>query len=299
MSKEVTAGHALALFTILIWGSTFISTKMLLDDFSPVEILFIRFLIGFLALCVMCPRVLHLEDRRQEIYFILAGLTGICLSYMLENTALLYTMSSNIAVIVAMSPFFTAMIMHIFFRGEEKLRGWFFLGFAVSIVGVALISFNGAELKFNPLGDLIAIASSLLWAVYCVLVKKISSFGYGEMQITRRTFAYGLIFTVPFLFITGFDPDWSAFGEVSTIANYLFLGLGASAICFSTWAYSTKVLGAVGVGVYLYLMPVVTMIVSSIFLGEPVTVMSVTGVALTLSGLAIYEYGDRIRTADP
>ncbi len=299
MEKGVSAGHALALFTILIWGSTFISTKMLLDDFSPVEILFIRFLIGFLALCVMCPRILRLEDRRQEVYFILAGLTGICLSYMLENTALLYTMSSNIAVIVAMSPFYTAIMVHFFFPGEEKLHGWFFLGFIVSILGVALISFNGAKLEFNPLGDLIAIASAFLWAVYCVLVKKIASFGYGELQVTRRTFAYGLVFTVPFLFITGFDPNWGAFGEVSTIVNYLFLGLGASAICFSTWAYSTKKLGAVGVGVYMYLMPVVTMIVSAIFLGEPVTVMSATGVALTLSGLAISEYGDRIRPADP
>lgn len=298
MGKEVTAGHALALFTVIVWGSTFISTKMLLDDFSPAEILFFRFLIGFFALCALCPHILRVEDRRQEVYFILAGLTGICLSYVLENTALIYTMSSNIAVIMAMSPFFTAIMIHFFFPGGESLRGWFFLGFAVSIIGVALISFNGAELQFDPFGDLIAIASAVLWSVYCVLVKKIASFGYGEIQVTRRTFLYGLVFTVPIMFFTGFDPDWGSFAEATTWINYLFLGLGASAICFSTWAYSTKVLGAVGVGVYLYLMPVVTMIVSAIFLDEPVTVMSATGVALTLCGLAIHEYGDRIRIGD-
>lgn len=59
MAATDTRGHLLAFLTIAIWGTTFVSTKVLLTEFQPVEILFYRFLIGFLALLALRPR--HLE----------------------------------------------------------------------------------------------------------------------------------------------------------------------------------------------------------------------------------------------
>ena len=67
-------GHLAAFITILIWGTTFISTKVLLKTFSPVEILFIRFVMGYLALWLVCPRILRPDSRRQEPLFAAAGL---------------------------------------------------------------------------------------------------------------------------------------------------------------------------------------------------------------------------------
>ena len=66
METNPARGHLAALLTIVIWGTTFISTKVLLRAFAPVEILFLRFVLGFLALALMCPRRLKLTDRRQE-----------------------------------------------------------------------------------------------------------------------------------------------------------------------------------------------------------------------------------------
>ena len=108
-----------ALFSAIVWGVTFVSTKALLGDFEPVEILIIRMSIGFLVLCVLCPRLLHVTDRRQEIWFAAAGLCGICLYYLLENIALTYTMASNVGVIVAVAPFFTAMVMQLVERSTS------------------------------------------------------------------------------------------------------------------------------------------------------------------------------------
>ena len=85
---DKTRGHAAAIITIFVWGVTFISTKILLTGFLPVEILFCRFVIGYLALFAICPRLLPYGGLRQEVYFIAAGLTGICLYYLLENIAL-------------------------------------------------------------------------------------------------------------------------------------------------------------------------------------------------------------------
>ena len=89
---DKTRGHAAAIITIFVWGVTFISTKILLTGFLPVEILFCRFVIGYLALFAICPRLLPYGGLRQEAYFVAAGLAGICLYYLLENIALTYTL---------------------------------------------------------------------------------------------------------------------------------------------------------------------------------------------------------------
>lgn len=115
-------GHIAALVTIVIWGTTFISTRILLTDFTPIEILFFRFLLGLIALIIVYPKRLKLSDRKQELIFAAAGLCGICLYYLLENIALTYTMASNVGVIISIAPFFTAVLSHIFMRSEEKLN---------------------------------------------------------------------------------------------------------------------------------------------------------------------------------
>ena len=102
--KEIT-GHVFALISIFIWGTTFISTKILLEAFSPIEILFLRFTIGFAVLLAVYPHRLKVKERKQELYFAAAGLCGITLYYLLENIALTYTFASNVGVIISIAPF--------------------------------------------------------------------------------------------------------------------------------------------------------------------------------------------------
>ena len=87
MRGDSTAGHLASLLTIIIWGTTFISTKILLTDFQPVEILFFRFVMGLLALLVVYPQPLKGTNRQQELTFAAAGLCGICLYYLLPSTS--------------------------------------------------------------------------------------------------------------------------------------------------------------------------------------------------------------------
>lgn len=127
MANKHTAGHLSALLTIIIWGTTFISTKILLVDFQPVEILFFRFIMGLLALLAVYPHRLKGTTRRQEFTFVAAGLCGICLYYLLENIALTYTLASNVGVIISVAPFFTAILSHLVMK-EEKAAGKFLPG---------------------------------------------------------------------------------------------------------------------------------------------------------------------------
>ena len=178
MRQTAWAGHGAALLTILIWGTTFISTKVLLTSFQPVEILFLRFVLGFLALCLIYPRRLRLGERRQELWFAAAGLCGVTLYYLLENIALTYTLAYNVGVLVSVSPVFTALFSHFLLR-REKLCPAFFAGLAVALAGVVLLSYNGsAVLKLDPRGDVLALLAAAIWSAYSLITRHISSFGY-------------------------------------------------------------------------------------------------------------------------
>lgn len=289
MQKNQLAGHLMALVTVFIWGTTFISTKVLLKSFSPLEILFLRFLMGFLALYAACPRRLKIADKKQELYFAAAGLCGVTLYFLLENIALTYTLASNVGVIVSISPFLIALLAHFFLDGE-RLRPQFFVGFAVALTGIFLISFNGsAVLRLNPAGDMLAALAAVTWAFYSVLTRKIGAFGYNTIQTTRRVFFYGLIFMLPALPMLDFSPDAAQIFVPVHLFNLLFLGLGASAICFVTWGLAVRLLGAVKTGVYIYAVPVVTVVSSALILREQITWLAALGTALTLAGLIISE----------
>lgn len=296
MKNKNVLGHLSAIFTIAIWGTTYISTKILLVDFEPVEILIVRFVMGFLALLVIYPKKLKTKSKKEELTFALAGLCGMCLYYLLENIALTYTLASNVGVIISVAPFFTAIFTHLFMKSKEKLHIRFFVGFAVAMAGIVIIGFNGQKLQLNPLGDFLALAAAIVWALYSVLTKKISGFGYNIILSTRRTFFYGIVFMIPALFIFDFRIDLTRFENVSNLFNILYLGLGASALCFVTWNFAVKELGAIKTSVYIYMTPVITVMTSALVLNEKPTLLIISGTILTLIGLFLSEYKSNEKT---
>ena len=286
---DKTRGHAAAIITIFVWGVTFISTKILLTGFLPVEILFCRFVIGYLALFAICPRLLPYGGLRQEVYFIAAGLTGICLYYLLENIALTYTLASNVGVLLCTAPFFTALAGFAASRGKERPHRRFIFGFVLAMAGIYLISTAESGMQFNLTGDILALSAAAVWALYAVLTRKITTFGYNTILITRHIFFYGLLFMfmLPALYIFGFTPDLTRFYNPAYLFNILFLGLGASAMCFVTWNYAVKVLGAVKTSAYIYAVPVLTVASAVIVLNEPVTAKMLAGGVLIILGLLL------------
>ncbi|MGX1830729.1 DMT family transporter [Paenibacillus taichungensis] len=287
--NQISTGHLLALLTILIWGTTFISTKVLLIDFTPVEILFFRFVIGYVVLFLIYPRLMRITSLREEMLFIGAGLCGVTLYFLIENIALVYTLASNVGVIVSIAPFFTAVLAHFFLDGE-RLHKRFIVGFAIALTGVILIGFNGSFiLQLNPLGDLLAFVAPAVWAVYSVLMRKIGELPYHIIGATRKVFFYGLLFMLPALFLFKFHFDLGRFANMANLSNLLFLGLGASALCFVTWNRAVSLLGAVKTSVYIYLVPVITVVASALILHERITWITLLGALLTLVGSFISE----------
>ncbi|MDE5984236.1 MAG: DMT family transporter, partial [Eubacterium sp.] len=136
MIKNKSGGHILAAITIFIWATTFVSTKVLLESFAPIEILVFRFITGLIVLALVYPKILKFQGVKNELLLAAAGLCGICLYYLLENISLTYTTASNVGIIVAAAPFFTAIFSKLFLDEKEKLSTNFIIGFILAMTGI-------------------------------------------------------------------------------------------------------------------------------------------------------------------
>ena len=280
--------HIAALFTMFVWGLTFVSTKVLLNYLNPIEILFARTVLGFLALCLLSPRILRTKAKSHELLFAAAGLTGAFGYYLAENTALQFADASFVSVAVSTAPLFTALLGFAFLK-EEGFGLRFVAGFIIAISGIALISFQEGPAHASPIGVVLCLAGALTWAVYSIIIKRLSSYGYDTIAVTKRVFAWGLVYMVIMLIVTGDAFPLAVLAEPTVLGNLAFLGILASAGCFVTWGYSVKHLGATAASAYIYLQAPITVIWAVILLGEPLTAAIVVGLALVIVGLALSE----------
>jgi drug/metabolite transporter (DMT)-like permease len=286
-------GHLAAFFTVFVWGITFIATKALLTEFSPVEVMFFRLVLAVLALIIVSPpRLSQLklsrDVLREEWKPMAAGLCGVSLYFLFQNTALSYTLAANVSVLVSTAPLFTALVSRAFLG--EKLKANFFIGFSAAMAGIVLIAFNGSfVLRLNPLGDLLSILAALVWAFYSVVIKKINTAQGSMFTLTRKVFFYGLIFMLPALPLFGFRLGLERLAVMPNLLNLLFLSVVASALCYVTWNYAVHALGPVKTSVYIYMIPLITIIISTLVLHETITLVAGTGMALILAGMALSE----------
>jgi len=282
--------NLLALITVVIWATTFISSKILLNSFTPLEVMFYRFVIAYFLLLIIHPKFHKIHSLKEEAMFLMAGITGGSLYFLTENTAVKISQVSNVGLIVATAPILTALLAHFFTKGE-KLNKNLVLGFLIAISGVFLVMFNGNfMLKLNPIGDILALCAAISWSVYSITTKTFGS-KYNHLYLTRKIFFYALLTIIPFLFTSEFNFDVNKLLKFEVITNLLFLGVIASSVCFVVWNFTVDKLGVVKTNNYVYLIPAVTLILSVLILHEKVTLYSSLGALLIFIGVYVSENG--------
>jgi Permeases of the drug/metabolite transporter (DMT) superfamily len=283
--------HMLAIFSVFVWGITFVSTKILINHgLSPAEIFFCRFALAYIGIWFVGRRALFAKSLKDELLCVALGLGGGSLYFLFENTALEITLASNVSLIVCTAPIFTAFLSHLFYK-REKIGNHLMVGSLIALAGVALVAFNGKFiLQINPLGDLLSVLAALSWAFYSIILRKLQK-NYSTLFITRKVFFYGILTILPFLnFDSGIMP-WQILLEPAVIGNLVFLGLVASLLCFITWNTAVKQLGIIQTSNYIYFIPLVTLLTSAIVINEHITVIAIIGSVFILCGVYISEKG--------
>ena len=287
--NDRAAGHLLALITIIIWGTTFVATKTLLRDYDALQIMLMRFFLAWVLLLLLTRRIEKPVSLKEEAGIFALSLSGVSLYYFFENTALTYTLASNVSIILAAAPIFTAVLAHIFTK-DEKLNGRIWAGFVIAIAGVVLVVFNGTYvLKLNPLGDALSILAALSWGVYSVLLKGYVG-RYDSLSLTRRMAFYAVIVTAPFATWGKGLPSPLPLLKAENLFCLLFLGLLGSALCYVAWNRAIERIGLVNTNNYIYLNPFITMVAAAIVLDEKITGAGFVGAVLIVGGIFVSEY---------
>lgn len=281
--------HVMAAVTVAVWGTTFVSTKVLIHHgLSATDIMFYRFVMAYICIWPISPRILWAKSWRDEGIFVLLGLTGGSLYFVAENTALSITLASNVALIICTAPILAAFLTYLFNKGD-RLKPRLVAGSLMALAGVALVVFNGSfVLRLSPAGDLLTLIAALMWAVYCILLKRMNDC-YSTLFITRKVFFYGVLTLLPFFFFYPLQTDTAILFQPLVLANLLFLGVVASMLCYIMWTAVVKRLGVVCAANYIYVVPLVTLITSAIVIDERITLIAMMGCIFILGGVYLAE----------
>lgn len=286
--------YFIAVLTVSIWGITFVSTKVLINNgLSPAEIFFYRFTLAYICMCFLSHDRLFAKNKKDELLFLGSGVCGGSLYFISENTALGITLASNVSLIICTAPILTAFLSY--FLRKEPLKTNLLTGSLIAFIGVALVVFNGSFiLKLNPVGDLLTLFAACMWAFYCFILKSLDA-KYTTLFITRKVFFYGVVSLLPLFIFQPLHFNPHLIFQPMIIGNLLFLSLIASMLCYIMWNTAVKNLGAIRATNFIYIMPLVTVLTSALVIDEPITVISMIGALLIVGGVYIAERGIKIR----
>ncbi len=281
--------HVAAFAMILVWGISFLNTRVLLDaGLTPTEIFVARFTIAYLSLLVICRFKVRYTGWRDELLFVVCGVAGGSAYFIAENTALELTLISDVAVLVSIAPLTTALMGAIFYR-DERITLLTGVGMVIAFIGSVMLALkDGFVWGDSVLGDLLAMLAALVWAFYSMALKKLNR-TYTTLFITRKLFFYGVLSALPLLVMEETRISMDVLRQPAVWGNLLYLGLVCSMAAYFIWGITVKRIGAVRASNYFYLSPIISMIAAAIWFGERTNAIAYIGCVLILAGVIMAE----------
>lgn len=288
MPSDRILAYAKLTFSVVVWGASFIATKVVLQEASPMTVVWLRFGIGVLILGLVNLQRGHLTlpARKDALTFALLGLLGITFHQWLQSTGLLTAQASTTAWIVATTPIFMAVlgwsVLH------EKLNRYQVSGICIAAVGVFLVVSKGDLTslgigQFGTPGDILILISAVNWAVFSTISRR--ALGHHPASwMLLYVMGFGWIF-VTALLLAG--PGFSEIEQLSLTGwlGILFLGLACSGLAYIFWYDGLQTIPTSQVGAFLYLEPLVAVVIAALVLREPVLLASIIGGGAILLGV--------------
>jgi drug/metabolite transporter (DMT)-like permease len=278
--------------TVVFWGASFVATKIALQEITPAVIAFLRFAMGVAVLFLILIKRNELRRfaLRELPSLSVLGILGITVHQLLQANGLRTASATATSWIVATIPVFVALLGWVFLG--EKMSGSRVLGILLSACGVLAVVGNGdfksvIQGGFGTPGDRLIAISAVNWAVFVVLNKHVFTKNEGSGSAVGQMFAImliGWLFLIPWAIADG------GLGELERVSlqgwlALTFLGVGCSGVAYFFWFSGLERIDATQVGVFLYLEPIVTVVLAWQILGEEIRAATILGGAAILVGV--------------
>ncbi|MFO8062111.1 MAG: DMT family transporter [bacterium] len=277
-----------ALLVAIIWGVSFVATKIVVEQIPPATIGFLRFVIAYISLTV----IVKMQGKREKIArpdrfpVIMMGLTGVTLYFLFENYGLQYTSAANGSLIVSTVPIFTIIFNRIFLK--ERFSPVTIIGIILSFIGIYILIFGfSGSMELNLRGDIVMFLSVVSWIGYTYYAKNTRR-NYGVLTVTRELSLWGAVFFIPFVIYDCIsNPAFITNTDISVIIPLVYLGIICSAIAYLMWNKALKEEDAHLVNAFIYLIPLFSIITEVIYTGEMPRLRVYISAPLIIAGLFI------------
>jgi drug/metabolite transporter (DMT)-like permease len=288
MSNTKIIPYLEALFAVVVWGASFIATKIAVGQISPISVVWIRFAIGIpiLFAAVLMRKQFAFPKGTEWLYFSLLGFLGIAFHQWLQSNGLQTSEATTTAWIVATTPAFLSILGWLVLK--EKLTLIQTSGIILAMVGVIVVvskgDFTSLSIgKFGAPGDVLILISSVNWAVFSILSRR----GLKDHPSTRMTF---WVMTIGWLITSVAFIGQGRYTELPQLDargwwSLIYLGIFTTGLAYIAWFDVLSQLPAAQSGAFLFLEPPSSMIVAAVVLNEQVTIASIIGGAVILLGV--------------
>lgn len=289
--KNIYTGIGLAVLATFIWSGNFIVARAVNKEIPPISLNFYRWLVAAVIIFPFAFKKFKAEwkvVKQLWHYLFWISLTGIALFNTFVYIGAHYTSAINLALIgTTSSPIMSVLFARIFLK--EKV-GWLkFAGMILCVIGVLFLLAKGdfknlVHLKFSK-GDLWVLLAAFCFAIYNTMVKK-KPVEISPVNFLFVIFSIGTLMVLPF-YIREMNQSPSVQWNSNLILSILYLGLGASVICFLIWNMAIRKLGAGRTALFGNLIPVFSSIEATFILHEDFTWVHVTSMIIVFIGILL------------
>lgn len=279
--------HISGVVAMVFWGLSFIWSTQVFNYLNPTTTIFFRLIIScvFLGVLLFSLGLFEKVHKKDLKLFALAALFEPFLYFIFESYGLLNSAPVVSSAIIATIPLFTPIAA--FFFLKERLTPWNIAGFIISFFGVIFMLLNkNLELTISVKGIVFLFSAVFVAVAYSIALRKLTML-YKPLTITFVQNILGMIYFIPMFFIMeNVTPS-----QIAQIGGYILpllsLGVFASSVAYTLWAYAFSKLGAAKANIYSNLIPVFTAIFSCIIIGEMINVQKIIGILFVIGGLIL------------
>jgi len=288
-----TKGIIYMFITVLMWGVSFVATKVLVLYVPPFTAGILRFILASAILYTIIRAKEQYKDR-DKLYMILASFFGVTMYFVFENTGLKLTTATNGSLIVSSTPVWYLLVRDLLDRRRSATIRY--IGTVMAFIGVSIIVLNGRfVLKLNPLGDILMFGAAIAWILYTIFFEYLKN--YDQLKVARDINFWGMLFFIPFVMyeLAKSPVDIHKWTAIPALLALLYLGIFCSALGYLLWNKAIVYAGGRTVTNGLYLIPIVTVIAEIIILGTKPNIYTIIGGALTIIGTYIAELDNNLK----
>ena len=297
MKKDSVIVYSALIITVILWGSSFVAVKIVLQSIPPSAYMFLRFTAASLVFLVILHRKNSINlGWRNHLKLFAVAFFEPGLYFIFETAGIQRTSASSAAIIIGAVPAAVALSAAVFLKEKTGPKGW--TGIILSIAGIILLTLfdkgGSTDSAATIAGNVLVFMAVIAAAGYMITVKKVAP-DFNTLEITGWQIIYGALIFLPFFIKDLNSISWINM-TAQSISALLFLILFATLTAFVCYNFALTKIEASKAAMFINGIPLVAVIVSALVLKETISAAQITAGIFIISGVTLANLDSRNRT---